>query len=341
MSLATPPIFNANAKDDDLKIWNGVTTNLMNLDKNPYKWADQLYKQMRDKFWIPRKVDLSSDINCFGQLTESERKAYNGILSYLTYLDSIQETMLPQIGQVMTAPAVRHCIQEQAYFEGIHSESYKYMIETIYPENERDTVYYLWETDKVLSERCQLITSYYQQYCDNKTDENYLYALFADYLLEGLYFYNGFSFFYTLSSRQLMQGTADIIIYINRDEIDHTRLFSKLLTEAFKEFSYSEDKLLEMTDLAVKQEIEWTQHICGDDILGIPPHAPVEYTKYLADLRLKAIGLQPIYGQTKNPYSHLEKIANASNEGNVKGNFFESTTSEYNMSTAVDGWDDL
>lgn len=339
--MKTPAIFDINATDNDLKIWNGETTNLMNLDKNPYQWADQLYKQMREKFWIPRRIDLSSDVNCINDLTDSERQAYTGILSYLTYLDSIQETMLPKVMDCMTAPAVRHCLTQQCYFEGIHSESYKYMIETLYNEGDRDSIYYLWESDKVLADRCQLITSYYQQYCENKTDENYLYALFADYLLEGLYFYNGFSFFYTLSSRQLMQGTADIITLINRDELDHVRLFSKLLAEAFQVFPYSQDRLLEMVDLAVNKEIEWTHHITNNDILGIPPHAPELYTKYLADLRLRAIGLEPLYNQSKNPYQHLEKIANTGNTGDVKGNFFEATVTEYNMSSAVSGWDDF
>lgn len=339
--MQAPPIFDITATDNDLKIWNGSTTNLMNLDRNPYKWADQLYKQMREKFWIPARIDLSADINCFNQLTNPERRAYNGVLSYLTYLDSVQETMLPQIGQVMSAPAVRHCISGQVYFEGIHNEAYKIMIETIYPETERDSIYYLWESDKILAKRCQLITSYYQAYCNDKTEENYLYALFADYLLEGIYFYNGFALFYTLSSRQLMQGTADIITLINRDELDHVRLFSKLLTEAFKEFPHSKDKLLEMIDSAVHQEIEWTQHICGDDILGIPPQAPVGYTKYLADLRLRAIGMEPIYNQVKNPYEHLEKVADTGKDAHVKSNFFESTVSSYNMSTALDGWDDI
>lgn len=339
--MQSPPIFNIAANDNDLKIWNGTTTNLMNLDKNPYKWADQLYRQMREKFWIPQRIDLTGDVNCFSYLTDAERRAYKGVLSYLTYLDSIQETMLPQIGRPMSAPAVRHCVAQQAYFEGIHSESYKYMIETIYPESERDSIYYLWDTDKVLAERCQTITRHYQKYCDNPTEENYLYALFADYLLEGLYFYNGFAFFYTLSSRQLMQSTADIITLINRDELDHVRLFSKLLTEAFKEFAYSKDKLLEMMDTAVKQEIEWTHHICGEEILGVPPQAANDYTKYLANLRLKAIGLETLYPDTKSPYSHLEKIANTSSEANLKSNFFEATVVEYNMSSALDGWDDV
>jgi ribonucleoside-diphosphate reductase beta chain len=339
--MKSPAIFDINATDKDLKIWNGETTNLMNLDRNPYQWADQLYKQMREKFWVPQRVDLTPDVNSFAQLTNSERQAYTGILSYLTYLDSIQETMLPKISEVMTAPSVRHCLAEQCYFEGIHSESYKYMIETLYPEKERDSIYYLWESDKILADRCQLITSYYQQYCDTRSDEDYLYALFADYLLEGLYFYNGFAFFYTLSSRQLMQGTGDIISLINRDELDHVRLFSKLLAEAFKTFPYSQDKLLEMVDLAVTKEIEWTHHITNNDVLGIPPHAPELYTKYLADLRLKAINLPPLYNQKINPYQHLEKIANTSSGGDVKGNFFEATVTEYNMSSALDGWEDF
>lgn len=209
-------LFDPMATDDNLKIWNGKTTNLMNLEVSSFQWAKQLYNQMKDKFWIPQRIDLTGDISDYKDLTSSVKTAFDGILSYLIYLDSIQETMLPSIGEVMTAPAVRHCISEQMYFEGIHSESYKYIVETLMPVEERNSIYEFWRTDKILSERCQNILGYYQKYLDTRSSEDYFYALFADYLLEGLYFYNGFQFFYTLSSQMQMNGCADIIKLINR-----------------------------------------------------------------------------------------------------------------------------
>lgn len=333
------PIFNPKAQSTGDKIWNGETTNLMLLNNSQFKWAHQMYRKMREDFWIPQRIDLTSDVVDYNELTESEKKAFNGILSYLIYLDSTQETMLPNIGGVMTAPDVRHCISEQCYFEGIHSESYKYIVESLLPVERQDEIFDFWRTDKTLKARCEFILKYYQNYLDTRKDEDYFYALFADYLLEGLYFYNGFQYFYTLSSRQRMNGVADIIKLIQRDEQSHVRLFQKLITEASKEFVYSEDKLTEMVTNAVDQEIDWTNHITGNDVLGITESSTEQYTKYLADLRLKAIGLNPIYSVNQSPYKHLEKIADVGSEASTKANFFETTVTSYNMASALDGWD--
>jgi ribonucleoside-diphosphate reductase beta chain len=331
------PLFDPTATDDDIQLWNGKTTNLMLLDRPQFAWALQIYNQMREFFWVPQRTDLTGDINDFQNLMEGEKRAYNGILSYLIYLDSIQEAMLPNIGDVMTAPAVRHCVAEQAFFEGIHSESYKYIVEALLPVEKRNEIYEFWRTDSILEERCRGILTYYQNYLDTRSDEDYFYALFADYLLEGLYFYNGFVTFYVLSTRQLMNGTADIVKMIHRDEKLHVFLFQKILTEAMKTFSYSEEKLYEMMDAAVNQESKWANHIIGQDFLGITETSIKQYTEYLADLRLRSIGLKELYGQKKNPYKHLDKIADVSNDAGTKANFFESQV-QYSMSAAVGGW---
>jgi len=103
---------------------------------------------------------------------------------------------------------------------------------------------------------------------------------------------------------------------------------------------YDEDKIYSLFDNAVKHEIKWSNHILGEDILGITPDSIEAYTKYLANIRLKSIGMNPLYpGFTKNPFRHLERFADTGGEGHVKGNFFETTITSYNMSTAVEGWD--
>lgn len=337
--MQTTAIFDATAESTGDKIWNGKTTNLMLLNNSQFRWAHAIYKKMRDDFWIPQRTDLTGDINDYNELTDSEKKAFNGVLSYLIYLDSIQETMLPNIGSVMTSPDVRHCIAEQCYFEGIHSESYKYIVESLLPVERQSEIYDFWRTDKTLNDRCNFILRYYQKYLDSRNDEDYFYALFADFLLEGLYFYNGFILFYTLSSRQRMNGVADIIKLINRDEQSHVRLFQKLVSEAKNEFVYSDDKLTEMIADAVEQEIEWTLHITDDDFLGISEKSVTQHTKYLGDLQLKRIGLNPIYNVNTSPYKHLERIADVSSESSTKANFFETQVTSYNMSSVLNDWD--
>jgi ribonucleoside-diphosphate reductase beta chain len=93
---------------------------------------------------------------------------------------------------------------EQISQEAIHNQSYQYLIETVIPSDRRSQVYEFWRSDHVLKQRCEFIAGLYQTYIDHPTPENYSVSLLADYLLEGLYFYNGFIFFYNLSSRMLI-----------------------------------------------------------------------------------------------------------------------------------------
>lgn len=126
--------------------------------------------------------------------------------------------------------------------------------------------------------------------------------------------------------------------------MSHVRLFQKLIPEAMQVFPHSVDQIYEMTNEAVLQECKWTNHIIGDDILGITTQSTEDYTKYLANIRLKAIGLKPLYEDPKyknNPYQHLERAADTTKDGGTKANFFEAGVTAYSMSSAVAGWDDF
>nr|WP_231937597.1 ribonucleotide-diphosphate reductase subunit beta [Geminocystis sp. NIES-3709] len=340
------PIFNPLGDDriENRTIWFGNTTNLMQLNDVRYSWAIGLYQQMRENFWIPQKLDITQDVTDYWNLTNDERRAFEGILSYLTFLDSVQTCNIPHLKSAITAPEISLCMAEQISQEGMHNHAYQYMIETIIPSDKRDQVYDFWRTDKVLSARCEFIAGFYQKYIDNPTKENYFIALLSDYLLEGLYFYNGFIYFYNLAARMLMPGSADIFKMINRDELSHVRLYQKLIPEAMESFNYSLDQIYDMFNTAVEHECKWTNHIVGNNILGITESSTERYTKYLANIRLRAIGLDPIYNNSqysKSPYTHLEKFSDTKKEGNTKANFFESSVTSYVMSSGVSGWDEI
>ncbi len=223
------PIFNPNGDDslENRSIWYGNTTNLMQLNDVRYNWAIGLYQQMRENFWIPQRLDITQDVTDYVNLTQAERRAYEGILSYLTFLDSLQTCNIPHIKSSITAPEVSLCLAEQISQEGMHNQSYQYIIETIIPPDRRAYVYEFWRTDSILKQRCEHIARFYQNYLDEPTQENYFISLLADYMLEGIYFYNGFIYFYNLASRMLMPGSADIFKMINRDELSHVRLYQQ------------------------------------------------------------------------------------------------------------------
>ncbi|MDD3645786.1 MAG: ribonucleotide-diphosphate reductase subunit beta [Candidatus Gracilibacteria bacterium] len=337
-------IFNPKGDDDVAKrtIINGNSTGLFQLNAVKYNWAKSLYQVMIGNFWVPEKVKgLGDDAVCFhNELSEEERRAYKGILSFLIFLDSIQTINLPNFNDFITAPEVNLILSIQAYQEAIHSQSYATMLETIVDSKERNEIYYFWRDDKHLLERNEFIGQIYQDFIDDPSEKNFFRGVIGNFLLESIYFYNGFAFFDTLASQSKMVATDRMINYIRRDELTHVTIFANIIREIQKEFPhiYDEKMIYDMMDTAVNQEVKWSKHILGKGIVGMGHENIENYTKWLANERLNMLGLKPLYTDVvSNPYKHLELMQENNSE---KGNFFESTVTNYAQSSAMNGsWD--
>jgi ribonucleoside-diphosphate reductase beta chain len=209
------------------------------------------------------------------------------------------------------------------------------MVETIVDKEDRDIIWDYWRKDKVLNKRCEHIAKAFEAFISNPNDQTFFESVIADYVLEGLYFYQGFIYFYNLASRALMCGTADMIRYINKDETLHVALYQHILKELPYSTEHGDDWIYDFFETATDLDIKWNQYIIGNNILGITNDSIDKYSKYLCNKRLKGIGLKPIYADISNPYKHLEKLATDT----VKTNFFDGTVTTYSQSTALEGWD--
>ena len=184
------PLFNPNG-DIDLglrRMIEGNTTNLNDFNNMKYKWASGWYRQAMNNFWIPEEVNLSTDIKDYRLLPPAERRAYDKILSFLIFLDSIQTANLPNISQYVTANEVNLCLSIQTFHEAVHSQSYSYMLDTICEAQERTDVLYQWKDDEHLLARNEFIGNLYNEFQKDKSKENFMKVIIANYILEGVYF---------------------------------------------------------------------------------------------------------------------------------------------------------
>ncbi len=337
------PLFNPQGDDTvaNRSIIKGNCTGLFNLNDVKYSWAKSMYQVMVGNFWVPEKVGgLADDAIMYKSLTANEQRAYKGIISFLTFLDSIQTVNLPSYAEYITSSEVNLLISIQAFQEAIHSQSYTTILETVIEAREREEIYYFWRDDEVLLHRNTYIGQIYQDFKDFPSDENFFRSLIANYLLESLYFYNGFAFFDTLVYHSKMTATGRMIGYIRRDELTHVTLFANILKEIRKEFPemFNEQIVYDMFATAVDQEITWTDHILGNSIPGINEETTTQYTRWLANQRLERLHMDPLYPEVvSTPYAHLEKIQDTNSE---KTNFFESTVVNYTQSSSMNGsWD--
>jgi ribonucleoside-diphosphate reductase beta chain len=330
-------VFNPEGDDslENRSILNGNSTGIANLNSVKYSWASKLYQIMLNNHWIPQKVSLVDDRTTIKQLTEDELLAFKNTISFLIALDSMQTAVLPNLSSYISAPEINALLTLQEFQEQIHSQSYQYILQELFPSLDREEIYNYWRTNPLLLERNKAIADKYQRFVDNPSEESFKVAIAADFALEGIYFYNGFQFFYQLASRNKAVGVSKIIQYIENDEVTHISLMNYIVREVF-DLNNTEDKKILVDTLveATESEIKWGQAIYKN-ILGVSGRSTEEYVKYLANQRAKLLGLGVLYkGYNKNPYEHLDKEEK-------RENFFETTVTEYSQSGSVKGWDDF
>ena len=333
--LNTVPLFNENGDDrpEVQQIIGGNPTGISNLNENKYKWATDLYRMMTGNFWVPEKVSMADDKVTIVELTPDEDEAVKSTLSFLIFLDSFQCVNLPNVHSYITAPNVANLLVIQQYQEVIHSQAYQYILDALYPSMTRHEIYNRWRNEPALLQRVRYISGIGEQFQKQPTLDNFKRIIVANYLLESVYFYQGFMLFDQLASRNKLVQTSKQIDYIRNDEMTHIGIFVNIMREIFSEDDW--ELVRAMVDEAVHQEIEWAHHVYGNRILGISELSSEQYVKYLANDRLTRIGLEPLYPEvTKNPYAHLE--------GKKRENFFEAgAVTSYDRSESVNGWDDF
>ena len=341
-TLKKKPLFNPDGDVEVLKrrMIGGNTTNLNDFNNMKYAWVSDWYRQAMNNFWIPEEINLNTDVQNYNQLTKAERTAYDKILSFLIFLDSVQTANLPHVGEYITANEVNLCLTIQAFQEAVHSQSYGYMLDTICSPVERNEILYQWRQDEHLLRRNEFIGNLYNEFQEKKDDYTLVRTMIANYILEGVYFYSGFMFFYNLGRNNKMPGSVQEIRYINRDENTHLWLFRSIILELKKEEPHLfTDELIEeyrsMIKEGVEQEIAWGHYVIGDDISGLNCQMITDYIRYLGNLRCMNLGFEPLYpGYEKEPDS-MSWISQYSNANLIKTDFFEGRSTAYAKSAAL------
>lgn len=333
-NLSKVALFNEHGDDsiEAQQIVGGNPTGISNMNENRFPWTNSVYRRMVANHWIPEKVSMVDDKLSIENLTPAEYEALMDTLAFLIFLDSYQVLNLPNISQYITSPAIRNLITIQEFQEVIHSQSYQYMLDSLFPLTTREEIYNRWRSNPNLMDRIQFVTEVGEEFERNPTEQNFKKVIIMNFILESIYFYQGFMFFDQLASREKLVQSAVMIDYIRTDEITHIGIFSHIIKEMFDEDDY---KLLEQMVLeSGDHEIEWAHFIYGDKILGISTHSSVEYVKYLVNHRLNMFKIANPYPEQglKNPYAHLEEKS--------RGNFFEAAAiTDYDRADSISGWD--
>ena len=311
----------------------GKPLGVQRYDSYKYPVFDKLTTQQLGYFWRPEEVSLQKDRGDYQTLRSEQKHIYTSNLKYQIMLDSIQGrgpgmAFIPYC----SLPELEACMEVWGFMEMIHSRSYTYIIKNIY--SDPSEVFDKIVTDERILERARSVTESYddfiqssQQYgvsnawMHNLEGVSYaketlndvkrkLYRAVANVnILEGIRFYVSFACSFAFGELKLMEGSAKIISLIARDENQHLAITQNILNKwrdgddpEMKQIMKEEEEwTYAMFDRAVNEEKRWADYLFKDgSMIGLNDKLLQQYVEWIANRRLKAIGLKPQYDISAN-----------------------------------------
>lgn len=341
MDLSNSDIINSR------KMINGEDDGLMQVHPLKHPLSMEIFQKMIANNWTPQEVEMTRDVEMWNQegfLTTQEKRCYERCLAFASNLDGLLTNSIHDIGSHITSPEARLVIVRHAFEEAVHVLCYAAMVEALCLDPEK--IYGLYRREKTLFDKNSHIKKGLAKIKAEKfktgtfeCDQIFLEACVSNVILEGIFFYSIFLFFYVLKRNNKMPGSAEMIQFINRDEEMHVKHFTymvntikeeqpELWTEQFQK------KLINNFKEGVKLEINWSKYYLEDGILGLQSQNLSDYIKYLGNKRMVSLGLPGQWEGVKNPFTWLDEMTQGTM---IETNFFECRVREYSSGTL--DWD--
>jgi ribonucleoside-diphosphate reductase beta chain len=326
-------------------IFGGKSSGILNWNDIKYPHFYETYTNLLASFWKADEVNMQDDIKQFPTLPKNEQDAYRKIVgSSLATLDGPQTKLALLLSLYASDPSIASIFAVIAQQEAEHNRSYSYELASIVDLKTQNESFELGRVDPILLKRNKLVEAAYNDFIGDPSLENIAKVLVKSALLEGIFFYSGFAFFYNLARQQKMVKTSTMISYINRDEMQHARFIADLFRILLAENpQLNNAELIEYVHQsfrdAVAFEIEWSEYVL-DGIDGIDLQELAGFVKYRANKMLRLMGLEDMYeGFDENTMPWIK--AYVDNFNGTKSDFFEQKPRTYAKTSSLNGFDQL
>jgi len=300
---------------DQLKnpMFFGEDLSLQRYDQIKYQKFYDLYDQQLNFFWRPQEVSLVKDISDYKSLSDEERFVFDSNLKFQTMTDSMLSRSIHELMKNVTNPELEICMNTWSFFETIHSNSYTYILNNVYPD--ATNFFNSILEDKEIVKRATAISGKYDQLLSGGADDRQRLfdAVLATQITEGLIFYVSFACSFYFGYRGKMEGNSKIIKFISRDENLHVAITQNIMKnwinnpdEGFQDIvKNNEDKVYAAYEVAVNAEKDWADYLFSKgNLVGLTSESLKHYIEWLANNRLSSLGYKKIYPTAKmNPLS--------------------------------------
>jgi ribonucleoside-diphosphate reductase beta chain len=314
-----------------------------------YKWAWEKYIAACANHWMPQEINMSRDIELWKSrdgLTEDERRIVTRNLGFFVTADSLAaNNIVLGTYRHITAPQCRQYLLRQAFEEAIHTHAYQYIVESLNLDegavfNAYHEISSIREKDEFLVPFIDVLTDPAFKTGTPATDQQLLKSLIVfSCLMEGLFFYVGFTQILSLGRQNKMTGSAEQYMYILRDESMHCNFGIDLVNQIKLENPHLwtpqfREELQEIFRQGVELEYRYAEDTMPRGVLGLNAPMFKEYLRFICNRRCQQIGLEQMYPGASNPFPWMAEMIDLKKERN----FFETRVIEYQTGGAL-SWD--
>ena len=332
----------------DKRIINGQT-DVNQLVPFKYKWAWEKYLATCANHWMPQEVNMTRDIALWKDpngLSEDERRIIKRNLGFFVTADSLAaNNIVLGTYRHVTAPECRQFLLRQAFEEAIHTHAYQYIVESL--GLDESEIFNAYHEVQSIRDKDEFLIPFIDAIMDPnfhtgtlQTDQTLLKSLIVfACLMEGLFFYVGFTQILALGRQNKMTGAAEQYQYILRDESMHCNFGIDLINQIKLEnpHLWTAEFKAEIKDLfmrAVELEYRYAEDTMPRGVLGLNASMFKGYLRYIANRRATQIGLEALFPNEENPFPWMSEMIDLKKERN----FFETRVIEYQSGGAL-SWD--
>ena len=332
----------------DKRIINGQT-DVNQLVPFKYKWAWQKYLDSCANHWMPQEINMNRDIALWKDpkgLTEDERRVIKRNLGFFVTADSLAaNNIVLGTYRHITAPECRQYLLRQAFEEAIHTHAYQYIVESLGLDeseifNAYNEVSSIRAKDEFLIPFIETLTDPHFKTGTPENDQKLLKSLIVfSCMMEGLFFYVGFTQILAMGRQNKMTGAAEQYQYILRDESMHCNFGIDLVNQLKMENPHLwtprfREEIRSLFKEAVDLEYRYAEDTMPRGVLGLNAPMFKGYLRFIANRRCQQIGIDPLFANEDNPFPWMSEMIDLKKERN----FFETRVIEYQTGGALN-WD--
>jgi ribonucleoside-diphosphate reductase beta chain len=338
----------ARIKVDEKKIIN-CNADLNQLVPFKYDWAWQKYLDACANHWMPQEISMSRDIALWKDpkgLTEDERLIIKRNLGFFTTADSlVANNLVLAIYRHITNPECRQYLLRQSFEEALHTHAYQYVVESL--GLDEGEIFNMYREIPSIHEKDVFQLQFTQELADPnfhtgtpETDARLLRNLIGYYvIMEGIFFYVGFVQMLSFGRQNKMTGASEEFQYILRDESMHLNFGIDLINQIKIENPHVwtpefQAEIIELIKKGVELEYQYAVDTMPRGVLGLNVPMFADYLRFIANRRLKQIGLPEQWPGTQNPFPWMSEMLDLKKEKN----FFETRVIDYQVGGAL-AWD--